>query len=194
MKTYKEIEDGVIEWREVNGESTTIGLIIEGQTRTRKVQTGMTEQGLDEVGNLIAEVQPIFESEVYSPWDELLDSGATIEWISDEDKAAQARQERIERAKVIRDEAIDENIEVFDVMWQVDKTSRDRLRETINVASDTNQPVEATVPWRLGDNTYRDSTAADLKMVLAARANRMALIFQAFSAWEESGSTEEFSV
>lgn len=75
MKTYKEQETGVIEWREKNGESVTIGLIREGETRTRETESG--------------------ETETYSPWDELLDSGAGIQWRTDEDKAA----EQLEQAR-----------------------------------------------------------------------------------------------
>lgn len=108
MRKYTELQSGVIEWREVNGESTTIGLIIEGQTKTRQVQAGETEPELDEDGNVIAEAQPIFEDEVYSPWDELLDSGATIQWISDEEKDAAAKEAKRQAAKAKRDAVLQE--------------------------------------------------------------------------------------
>jgi hypothetical protein len=59
------------------------------------------------------------------------------------------------------------------------------MRETISVAAATNQPAETTIPWRLSDNAWRPTTAADLTAVLVAYAYRMAHIFQAFSAWED---------
>jgi hypothetical protein len=191
MKTYKEQETGAIEWRETEGESTTIGLIIQGQIKTRTNKEA--EPILDDEGNETGEyTEP--ETETYSPWDELLDSGESIEWISDEDKAAQARAERLTRAKAYRDKAIDADLTALDAQWQVDPISRSRMRETISVAAATNQPAETTIPWRLSDNAWRPTTAADLTAVLVAYAYRMAHIFQAFSAWEDADDDSEFEL
>ena len=46
------------------------------------------------------------EVETYSPWDELIDSGAEIEWITDEQKAATEREQKIQDFKAKRAEAL----------------------------------------------------------------------------------------
>jgi hypothetical protein len=111
-----------------------------------------------------------------------------------EDKSAQARAERLTRAKAYRDKAIDADLTALESSWQVDPISRSRMRETISVAAATNQPAETTIPWRLSDNTWRPTTAADLTAVLVAYAYRMAHIFQAFSAWEDKDDGSEFEL
>ena len=197
MITYEidsELVDGKCQmiWRDGNRQ----GVYVEGQKTKR--QAGMTEEVLDDEGEVVIEAQPIIEE--YEPYAELI-----AKWQNDEieiedlrptpeDLAQQERKELISRAKATRDKAIDENINVLDATWQVDHTSRDRMRETINVAHDLAYPPEATVPWRIADNTYRDTTADELKQVLAASAQRMSVIFQQFGAWEDSSSTEEFTI
>jgi hypothetical protein len=104
MKTYKEIETGVIEWREIEGESTTIGLVIEGQDRTRTNDEG--------------------EQETYSPWDELIDSGESIIRLTKAEKD-KAKAEKDKANKKSEDRKLkQQGVKVFDVMCSA--TSEDQ--------------------------------------------------------------------
>ena len=66
MKTYREIEAGLIEWRDDN----TIGAPFTEQTILKRTN----DEG---------------DVETYSPWSELIESGVEVEWLTDEQKADQ---------------------------------------------------------------------------------------------------------
>lgn len=153
MKTYKEQSEGVIQWREVNGEATTTGLIIEGRIRTRTNEDG--------------------ETETYSPWDELLDSGEAIEWITDEQKAAEAAEAARQALKSQRDQALAGLSYTFDDGRTLQTRPQDAQNLQTAIALD--EPVE----FVCADNTVAVFTVAELQEALGAG------IAQAKAVWAD---------
>jgi hypothetical protein len=92
---YKQIDSETIQFFITNDDgSVTNGPIVKDKTRTRQVQTGtqevesgseQVENGTDDEGNVIFETvityttEPVFKTETYSPWDELMLTEPTIE-------------------------------------------------------------------------------------------------------------------
>jgi len=96
MKTYKEIESGVIEWREVDGESTTIGLVIDGREQTRTNAEG--------------------EQETYNPWNELMESGEPITRLTKAEKDKEKAEKEKANKKSEDRKRKQQGIEIFGVM------------------------------------------------------------------------------
>lgn len=121
-----------------------------------------------------------------------------MSWLNDatlvtaEQKLQQQKEQLKQQAKTIRDKAIDSNITVFDSLWQVDSISEARMNRAITTASTL--PPYTTVDWILADNTTRQTTADDLKSVLAAKAFREQDIFAQYTAWIESNTLSPFEV
>lgn len=99
-------------------------------------------------------------------------------------------------AKKLRDELEVTNIEWpvgSGIIWQVRDKDRDRMQRTIDTARAIEAPPEMTVGWIIADDTTRQTTAADLQMVLAAYTMRMSEIFTAYNAWRAAGITAPFT-
>lgn len=156
MKTYKEQSEGVIEWREVDGESTTIGLIIEGQTKTRQGENGDTE--------------------TFSPWDELMDSGAEIEWRDDEEKAAQAAQELVAAAKSALNAELDAMTYTVEAGGVIQVRPQDEIFIK-NAIAKMQRDGTVSRDWRTVDNGKTTVTIADLEAAVISGQDQTAAAF-----------------
>ena len=122
------------------------------------------------LGNYQRHGSPVIETaRVYYPAED---------W-SDEAKRAAI----IANAQALRNEAVEADIEVYGVVWQVDQTARDRMRSAIETATRQGAAPETTVDWILSDDTTRPTTAAELGAVLDAYTLRMSTIFAQYTAW-----------
>lgn len=96
-------------------------------------------------------------------------------------------------AKVIRDQSLQSSLEYFSVSWQVTDDAND-IRNAISDATFIGADDTDSQAWRLADNTFRTTTLAELKEVLAAYIARKKLIWQQFAEWCEGDMSEAFSV
>ena len=139
MKKYKEQSAGAIEWRDQNGESVTIGLVIEGQTHTRTNENG--------------------DEETYSPWDELLDSGAEIEWITDEQKAATEREQKRAQLKAQLNETLQSLSYTTASGAEIQTRPQDQVLVQIGIETGETE-------WVCKDNKVHEVKKADLEKAL----------------------------
>lgn len=141
---------------------------------------------------------PAFATEVPPPIvlsDEVavfLDGGWVTAVIEKPVVLEKTKEQFIQEARQARDAAVNSDIEVFGVLWQVDTVARDRMQSTIETAAAISAPPETLVNWILSDSTIRPSTAGDLQQVLVAYTMRLADIFQQYVVWMNSSSTEMF--
>lgn len=149
MKTYKYLSSNVIQWHEQHSaDSYSTGNTIKGQTRTR-----INEQG---------------EEEAYSPWDELLASGAVIE----PQDIEPIRQEALSRINQERDALIHGGLIHNGNTFQTDQQSILDLMGAV-IAGVTTQ-------WLTADNTVVSMEPADLQALGQALAgHKTNLVYQA---------------
>ena len=102
-------------------------------------------------------------------------------------------EENISSAKSLRDSHISSPISVFDVQWQIDKDSRDNMREAIDYAM-RNSVMAESRGWILADNSVRETTANDLQAVMDAYVQRMDETFAAYGIWKAGRKEDGFSI
>jgi hypothetical protein len=125
-------------------------------------------------------------------WDEWVEgSWATNESVKESYKIRQ----NIDAAKVLRDQKITEGIFVHSAPWQV-RTAEDlvNIQDIIDEAKFQNLPADATINFRLADNTWRPTTAQELEEVKSAYPIRKQEIFRQFEAWDMTDKLTPFEV
>ena len=115
------------------------GFIVEGQTRTRTNENG--------------------EVETYSPWDELLDSGAEIEWITDEQKAATEREQKRTQLKAKLDETLQGLSYTTAAGAEIQTRPQDQVLVQIGIETGETE-------WLCKDNKVHDVKKTDLEKAL----------------------------
>lgn len=161
MKTYKEIEGG-IRWQD----GDTVGVLIEGQTRTR-AGAPVTDEDGNETGE--------FEQETYEPYAELIAAEAAgdvvIEWITDEEKAAAAKIEAIAASVARRDKAL-QAMTYETANGVIQCRPQDLQNIELGIA-------QGQTRWKAADNTVITVTADDLQ------AAKMTGVSQAQAIWDQ---------
>jgi len=105
------------------------------------------------------------------------------------------RKEKLEEdAKNNRDAFIENNIEVFGASWQVRSQDRDNIRFAVETSRAMGDNAPESIGWILADNTVRQTTAADLEMVMLAYAMRMSAIFANYTAWRAGNKSHPFTI
>jgi hypothetical protein len=186
MKTYKQIDADNIQTSETHEDgSFTSGLIRRNETRKRTVEDGTeevlignTEPTYDEEGNELTPSEPIYETQPkyieveYSPWDELVESVVTVEWLDVPAYEAAIAAEQLKvtqkNSKKVAVEAL--TVEVDGMVFQADEASMLMMTSTILAAETLGLTSN---PWRMTDNTMPTITLSQLKQ---AQAQAMLLI------------------
>lgn len=96
-------------------------------------------------------------------------------------------------AKVVRDEALTSNIEVFGVMWQVRTQDRDNINEAINKGIRNQTDGSETRYWILADNSVRETTLSELGQIMDAYTARMDDIYLQYGIWRSSDKLTPFT-
>lgn len=96
-------------------------------------------------------------------------------------------------AKSVRDTAISANLTALDCEWQVLNDAED-IRKVIGDAEIIGAGETETEIFRLADNTWRETTLAELRQVLAAHVARKRGIWAQFGAWDNGPKTEPFVI
>ncbi len=96
-----------------------------------------------------------------------------------------------EKSKANRSKAVNSDIyvEALGATFKYDKAGRASVNETISDAIALGAPEEASIDWRLADNSWLSVTIDDLREVVKAGAQRKLLVWSAFRKWD-SGSKE----
>ena len=189
---YKQINAETIQFFTTNEDgSTTNGPIVKDRTRTRQVQTStqevesgseQVENGTDDEGNVIFETvityttEPVFKTETYSPWDELMLTEPTIEPIPQSVLDAEA----VEEFKRSRQSAIANAIVTTDAgnQYDADETSVIRLGGAITRYAGKSGTTK--VLWSLADTAtgfMSEVTLSDLKEAHALAVDNITAIW-----------------
>jgi len=182
MTIYKQIDAETIQFFVTNEDgSVTNGPIVKGRTRTRQVQTG-TQQvkdgdvNVDENGEFFYREEPVFETETYSPWDDLMLTEPTIEPIPQSVLDAEA----VEAFKRSRQDAIANAIVTTDAgnQYDADETSVIRLGGAITRYA--GKAGTTKISWSLADTAtgfMSEVTLADLKEAHALAVDNITAIW-----------------
>lgn len=102
-----------------------------------------------------------------------------------------------QQAKATRDTLISANIAVESVQssaeWQMLDDARD-IRKILQDAEITNATDTDSVMFRLADNSWRETTLAELKQVLAAHVARKREVWAHFNEWDSGDKSQPFEV
>lgn len=97
-------------------------------------------------------------------------------------------------AKATRDAAINSNIEVLGAIWDIDEISYGIMSKIVG-SVDRNPQLEGQIrAWILADNTTRETTAADLRLVMDAHVQRMDDVYSQYGLWLNGDMSQEFEV
>lgn len=99
-----------------------------------------------------------------------------------------------EVAKLHRDQVLAAPIEFDGVLFQYDKSAKDEILQTISEAGLLGVADDKTAPWRLLDNSFRDTSLADLRQIVALGAARKEAVWMQFRAWSEGEKSTAFEV
>lgn len=94
-------------------------------------------------------------------------------------------------AKATRDNAINSGITVHDAVWQVTDNASD-IRSIIYEAEIIGASDDEATQFRLSDNSWRETTLAELKAVLTAFVARKREIWAQFAAWDAGDKSSAF--
>ena len=97
-------------------------------------------------------------------------------------------------AKATRDAAINSNIEVLGVLWDIDGKARDNINEAINSVNRQPEKEGDSRYWILADNSVRPTTASDLRQVMNAYTARLDGIYAQYGLWLSGDMSEDFTV
>lgn len=97
-------------------------------------------------------------------------------------------------AKETRTSAIQADIEVFDVMWQVADADVINIQDAVDEAELHDYEEGYTVGFILADNTVRPTTKDELITVLSARRLRKLSVFEQYVAWRGGDKLEQWVV
>ncbi len=120
---------------------------------------------------------------------ELLQKWSSDKWVQDDDAVAQYNAQN---GKVIRDNAISSNLSALDAQWQVLNDAAD-IRRVINDAETIEAAETDTTQFRLADNTWRETSLAELREVLRVFIARKRDIWTQFAQWDETDKLEAFN-
>lgn len=110
------------------------------------------------------------------------------EWVDDAEKIAQYNAQN---GKVIRDNAVSDDLTALDVEWDVLNDAAD-LRRVINDAETIGAQETDTTSFRLADNTWRETSLAELRQVLCVFIARKRDIWNQFAQWDATDKLEAF--
>lgn len=118
-------------------------------------------------------------------------SFSTIDHTTDEDKITTLSTE----AKTTRDAAISSDLLCEDLAatFQVSDDAT-YIRNVISDAEAIGSAETDSTTFRLADNTWRETTLAELRTVLVAFIERKKSVWEQFSTWDSGDKTEEFEV
>ena len=187
VDTFKENEDGSVSWIWDEGEGlpTHSGVIREGFTRTKAVESG-TEQvqvGTDEDNNPVFETQPAFTTETIDVWQTMLNKEQAgeifIQWLTQEDKDAIATEQQIQAFKSNRQNLLDSAVVTTSNsnQYDADEASISRMANAILAAQDAG--ISALF-WSLADTgtgVMTSVTLADIKEAHGLAVQNMASIW-----------------
>ena len=94
-------------------------------------------------------------------------------------------------AKQVRDNAVSSNITVHDAEWQVANDAED-IRKVIGDAETIDASEEDSVMFRLADNSWRETTLAELRDVLKAHIARKQDVWNQMAVWDSGDKQEPF--
>lgn len=98
-----------------------------------------------------------------------------------------------QQAKVTRDAAISANLAALDCEWQVLNDAED-IRKVIGDAETVSALDTDIEMFRLANNTWRETTIAELRQVLAAHVARKRSIWSQFGAWDNGTKDSPFTI
>lgn len=110
-------------------------------------------------------------------------------WVQDDDAVTQYNAQN---GKVIRDNAISSNLLALDAQWQVLNDAAD-IRRVINDAETIEAAETDTTQFRLADNTWRETSLAELREVLRVFIARKRDIWTQFAQWDATDKLTAFS-
>lgn len=148
----------------------------------RKYYTDVTETYDKDLYDLI-EYSVVYDDDNYT-------ASKTPRVVSKED--SHVMQVYQARAKALRTEIIDSDIETLGSIWQVGSEDRENIKEALELMEYLGSPIETTQDWILKDNTIRPTTAEELKQVLVAYGMRKKAVFEAYMIWRSQGVLEPF--
>ncbi|MFM2589465.1 hypothetical protein [Vibrio sp. TBV020] len=96
------------------------------------------------------------------------------------------------QAKIIRDTAVSANLFLLGVEWQCLEDAVD-IRTVIDDAETIGATENETEMFRLADNSWRTTTLAELRQVLAAHVVRKRDVWAKFGAWDAGEKTKPFT-
>lgn len=143
-------------------------------------QTKQSKEFDDE--SLVTDDYTLLKPEPFQKWDE-------DKWVQDDDAVAQYNAQN---GKVIRDNAISSNLSALDATWQVLNDAAD-IRRVINDAETIEATETDTTQFRLADNTWRETSLAELREVLRVFIARKRDIWTQFAQWDATDKLTAFS-
>lgn len=96
-------------------------------------------------------------------------------------------------ATATRDTEVSANITVHNVDWQMANDAFD-VRAVIADAELIGATSEDTIQFRLADNSWRETSLAELKEILQAHIVRKQAVWNAFGVWDAGDKTEAFEI
>lgn len=132
--------------------------------------------------SLVTDDYTLLKPEGFQKWNE-------EKWVQDDDAVAQYNAQN---GKVIRDNAISSNLLALDAQWQVLNDAAD-IRRVINDAETIEAAETDTTQFRLADNTWRETSLAELREVLRVFIARKRDIWTQFAQWDSTDKLEAFS-
>lgn len=98
-----------------------------------------------------------------------------------------------QQAKQTRDNAVNADIEMFGVMFQCSNDAKG-IRNVIDDAATISAQDSDSVMFRLSDNTWRETTLAEIKQVLVAFIVRKRDIWNQHGVWDTGDKSDPFVI
>ncbi|MFH0267231.1 hypothetical protein [Vibrio rumoiensis] len=111
------------------------------------------------------------------------------QWVQNDEAVAAYNAQN---GKVIRDNAVSDDLTALDVEWDVLNDAAD-IRRVINDAETIDAQETDTTQFRLADNTWRETSLAELRQVLCVFIARKRDIWNQFAQWDATDKLEAFS-
>lgn len=111
-------------------------------------------------------------------------------------QAADTPENRMINAKSTRDAGIIADIELpgTGAMYQVDEKSQSNMAQAIRKAERNGYPGTEKRNWRLSNNTWRETTLAEIKTLLELVDQRWELIWAAYNLWDSGPKDTPFTL
>jgi hypothetical protein len=120
-----------------------------------------------------------------------IDQGQTV--FADQRTEDEKAQYKSDLAKQTLASCISAPLSLSGAEYQMTDSSIANIERAIRIAERESLPDSTVRKWRLADNTWRDTTLAEIKKLQIDYDNRFQAVWQAYNLWTEGDQAEDFN-